>query len=115
VNELLLLIYLGDVADRVSHFLGAACAIGLVGSGAVAMYGFLERGKPLFTWVLPAAVACGLITTLIPTRHFFYIAAGGTAAVKALDSEIGQKVQLLINQKLDELVSVTPTKKKGSP
>lgn len=124
MNEILFYLYLADFSQSLSNVL---FSIGLVLTVSVIVTflasaaniadncrgdkdaAFKENYKRLrWLWLSGALF---LVATLLPSKQFLYIAAGGTAAVKALDSELGKKVQTLVNQKLDEIIQ--PVKKEG--
>lgn len=112
MSELLMLIYLGEVVTALSatfFFIGILAAAMF---GVASAYCRIERKEPskVFERLVIVGILAIFVSAALPSRQFFYIAAGGTAAVRALDSEIGKKVQVLINQKLDEVIKPEPKK-----
>ncbi len=123
MNEILFYLYLADFSQSLSGILGvigvflAAIIVLTFAFRAAAIHDSVPKTeeeaqykknykKLRWLWI-PAAFM--MVSVLLPSKQFLYIAAGGTAAVKALDSELGKKVQTLVNQKLDEVIQ--PTKK----
>ena len=102
MNDILLLLWFADVAKSVSTLCGMIGFIGLIGGIVLVLIYRYEKKEWGFRWIPITGLVLCLIGAIIPSKQWFYIAAGGTAAVKALDSEIGIKVQKLVNQKLDE-------------
>lgn len=106
MNDLLLLLWLGDVAGSLSALLCAVAVIGgIVASIAIAIR-VVEFEEKLYSAAhvatAAALISAALVAAVIPSKQWFYIAAGGTAAVKALDTDIGRKAAKLIEQKIDE-------------
>lgn len=124
MNEILFYLYLADFSQSLNTVLfaiGVMLTIAVIFTFLVSAANiadgyrgdkdaaFKENYKKLrWLWLCGALF---LVSTLLPSKQFLYIAAGGTAAVKALDSELGKKVQTLVNQKLDEIIQ--PVKKEG--
>ncbi len=104
MTDILVLLWLADVAEGLKTGLTLTGAIGAVIGLFYAIYAVIECDATLrkVIWFPAFGLTLCLFSALIPSKQWFYIAAGGTAAVKAMDSEIGKKVQVLVNQKLDE-------------
>lgn len=107
MTDLLVLLWLGDVSANVAELLFWLAIGGGLGGSFILFIWFTETGN--FPLSKRAAVLCAsaclaavLIASIIPSRQWFYMAAGGVATAKALDSTIGQKVTKLVEQKLDE-------------
>lgn len=110
MNELLFMLWMGDIAEGFSVLLGASGFIGLLVTTMI--WGIHNdshyRENIPYPKKYAVVAACAMvIAALIPSKQFFYIAAGGTAAVQALDTEIGKKVAKLVELKLDEALGET--------
>lgn len=71
------------------------------------------KTKP-FKWVLSCGIACSFISAVLPSEKTTYWMAGAYVGQTVVQSEVGDKVGKLLNQKLDEYlteVSENVTKK----
>lgn len=112
MNDILLLLWLGEFASALSNFL-SIIAFSLLMASIINIahqyFEYVDKEDRNYTLpvkiLMPAFIVVSLISCVIPSKQWFYIAAGGSAAVKAMDSEIGKKVQVLVNNKLDEALN----------
>ncbi len=112
MNDILVLLYLADVVSGLSFVLAFSGLLGVLGVAAAAMVHEDVKILKSYLWI-PAVFL--FIATLIPSKQFLYIAVGGIATErvvgKVAESEIGQKVWSLVNQKIDEALASEGKKK----
>lgn len=108
MTDLLVLLWLGDVSANVAGLMFVLAGVGFGGLFIWTVSSHLDNDEPIVTkprvWMACVCLLTALLCVLIPSRQWFYMAAGGVATVKALDSTIGQKVTKLVEQKLDEAI-----------
>ena len=104
--DILVLLWLGDVATAVCTLLvlGSIATIIAMITVFVAQDGDFDN-RPLAKKIFVCCLVTLLIACLLPSKQWFYIAAGGTAVTKTLDSELSQKVMKMVEQKIDEELS----------
>lgn len=109
MNDVLLWLWLGDAADGIKVLCGLVAT--LIGAGGITVFilamehpseGIANARRIVLRTLTPIALTLLLITIATPSKQWFYIAAGGTATMKDLDSEVGKKVQSMVMKKLDE-------------
>lgn len=108
--ELALLIYLAGVADSVNVAAVAALMLILILYGCYAMFTFSEQNelpkyrRSFVTWV----VLLTSIATFTPDKETIYMMAAGYTGQKVVEnigsSEAVGKVQVILNNKLDEII-----------
>lgn len=105
-----LFLYLADVIPRVGEFFGVITLIGglLGGLGFLPIY-VEKMGTPNFRARYPFILVgflfiTGTCSMLIPSKQTIYMIAGASVAKQALNSSIGQKVQQVIEDQLDEFI-----------
>ncbi len=107
----LFLFYLASVAENLQ------ITLYLLGSIALCLYGIfwlvavieeeddwksrLARNKSYTVM----AVVMLLVATLLPSKHFLYVASGYVAGVEVAQTEVAHKSVQLLDQRLDELLN----------
>lgn len=122
--ELALVVWLISIAESLSRFLGFICFASIVVCLSVLFFKSVtfDDAKPILAktklhiWLTLLAFVSGFTAVVLPTEKQGYIIAGAYITQKIAESggvqEIGGKMLLLINQKLDEAIKsgeqVTP-------
>lgn len=109
--DLVTIIYLGDVVDRIAGFLS------LLGGSMIIISIFLILAMFEFDWrpqishvviYFATAILLILISILIPSKQTIYTIAAvkyGEQVIKTPEArEVGEKVYKILNQKLDEVL-----------
>lgn len=115
MGQALFFFYLAGVADSLDTWAGASAVVLIVGLGIASFVGtvlatvdnelaILHGVRDHYKKVVIAIISCALISALMPTKQFLYVAAGLAAGEVALDTEIAQKAYDALNQQLDELL-----------
>ena len=112
MTEIVMLVWLGDVADNVSFLLGLLLAGGALVAAVMWVpadcYGYDYQFRPALVWgVSVAAVISALALALIPSRDTIYLYAAARAVQIAETTELGSEVYAALLRSLRE---VSPAK-----
>ena len=112
MTEIVMLVWLGDVARSVSFML-ALLLLGCVLAAAIILttegiYGYADKVPPTLVWgASVAAVISALALALIPSRDTIYLYAAARAVQIAETTELGSEVYAALLRSLRE---VSPAK-----
>ena len=111
MTEIVMLMWLGDVARSVSFMLALlllGCVLAATILTAEAVYGYDYQFRPALVWgVSVAAVISALALALIPSRDTIYLYAAARAVQIAETTELGSEVYAALLRSLRE---VSPAK-----
>ena len=111
MTEIVMLMWLGDVARSVSFMLALlllGCVLAAVILTTEAVYGYDYQFRPALVWgVSVAAVISALALALIPSRDTIYLYAAARAVQIAETTELGSEVYAALLRSLRE---VSPAK-----
>jgi hypothetical protein len=108
-----LFIYLANVLDKVSVvfftfgvLLIAAVVVGVFARGMEYMDENSKKPwQPYCTTLVWLSFVSFIVSALLPSERTMYMMAGASLAKEAVNSATGQKVQAVVNAKLDEMLS----------
>lgn len=102
-----LLIYLAGVSGNIAETLRVLAIIILIGGGFFLIVSIAE-GHDYIRRLSTIAVSIGipllLLASLIPSKEIIYLMVGAHIAKETAQSRVGEKVQRLLESKLDELL-----------
>jgi hypothetical protein len=122
MNSLSWLIYFAEVFGSLKFFILAFSILCLAGLFSRMLwvirynsdnreYSAMYKGRPdvknyknNFLYFVFCAVGI-LISSFVPSKQTIYLIAASEIGEQAVNSQIGQKVQTIINQKLDEMIT----------
>ena len=105
MNSVLWLVYLSGVSENLAAFLMCSGLLGIMFTFFCLLSGRIEnqiKEVLKFKWVPAVSVALMLASGFMPTKEFFYLAAGLQSTKIAAKSELGQKVLRIAEQELDK-------------
>ena len=110
MTEIVMLVWLGDVARSVSFMLASLLVVGLATGACIAVVAAgdgYEPSRALARWVAVGAVISALALALIPSRDTIYLYAAARAVQIAETTELGSEVYAALLRSLRE---VSPAK-----
>ena len=109
MNEFLMLMWLGDVVNKLSFVCALTSMIGLV-SMVFYICAYSDRSitkemrDKLMYRAAIIALVCGVIAVIMPSKQTIYIAAAASATGSVLETESGKKLLAAFNKKVDDYV-----------
>ncbi len=107
MNDILWLLYFADLAKGLKDVVLVLMGFLIVASFFSFMRSSVEN-NPKYNRIAMllgvSAFVIGLLSVFIPSKQYLYIVTGVEVTQRALDTEIGKKVEKLVNYKLDEVL-----------
>lgn len=109
----LIIYFIGVIAnlDKLFQIFGVACII-IVALATFAKFADTEEfiWSRWQTWFVSVGVMCFCLLTLIPSEKTMYMMAAAHFGKEAIASDMGQKVEKIISNKLDTFIDNTADK-----
>lgn len=108
--NIVLLLYLADISNGISGFLQAVSILSLT-AGAIGIAGILEgdiKSKFYTLLLMSTAILSGSLAVLLPSKEAIYLMASvkysQELVAKPEIKQLGDKVLIILNEKLDSLI-----------